>query len=159
MQALQKISLGSAAQRIAGRGMGEHHDVWLDHREECRAFANVLDLASVALFLSVMGSGRPTATIREKCTDTPAGAMMIISGSTVGFPGGIRKPKARHPSWSSSLRRSRMTHPYDLRISALGTRPQVDELIDGVQRPATIRVRAQGTTTGGNAIPKVGPLP
>jgi hypothetical protein len=143
LQALQKISLGSAAQRIAGRGMGEHHDVWLDHREECRAFVNVLDLASITLFLSVMRSGRPPATIREKCTDTPGGAMAIISGSTVGFPGGIRKPRrARHPFMVVLL--AAAAYDTSLRSSDIRPRipPQDDELIDGVSRPATIRVRA-----------------
>ena len=30
--------------------------------------------------------------MRWKCTDTPSGANAIISGSTVGFPGGSRNP-------------------------------------------------------------------
>src|SRR5271166_3244937 len=34
----------------------------------------------------------PRAVMRWKCTDTPSGANAIISGSTVGFPGGSRKP-------------------------------------------------------------------
>src|SRR6202048_681832 len=34
----------------------------------------------------------PRAVMRWKCTDTPSGAKAIISGSTVGFPGGSRKP-------------------------------------------------------------------
>jgi hypothetical protein len=32
------------------------------------------------------------ATMRVKCTVTPGGASRIISGSTVGLPGGTRKP-------------------------------------------------------------------
>src|SRR5438105_10777580 len=36
--------------------------------------------------------GAPYAAMRWKCTDTPSGANAIISGSTVGFPGGSRKP-------------------------------------------------------------------
>src|SRR5258706_13712415 len=34
----------------------------------------------------------PCATMRVKCTDTRAGARAIISTSTVGLPGGTRKP-------------------------------------------------------------------
>src|SRR5437660_2841496 len=34
----------------------------------------------------------PCATMRVKCTDTRAGASAIISTSTVGLPGGTRKP-------------------------------------------------------------------
>src|SRR5690348_2907371 len=34
----------------------------------------------------------PCAVMRWKCTDTPSGATAIISGSTVGFPGGSRNP-------------------------------------------------------------------
>src|SRR6202035_2713364 len=34
----------------------------------------------------------PRAVMRWKCTDTPSGANAIISGSTVGFPGGSRNP-------------------------------------------------------------------
>src|SRR5665213_1012185 len=40
----------------------------------------------------------PGATIREKCTETPSGAISAISHSIVGLPGGMRKPiRARHP--------------------------------------------------------------
>src|SRR3954469_9458397 len=36
--------------------------------------------------------------MRWKCTDTPVGASAIISGSTVGLPGGTMNPsRARHP--------------------------------------------------------------
>jgi hypothetical protein len=42
--------------------------------------------------------GVPLATIRWKCNDTPAGASAVISGSTVGLPGGTRNPsRARQP--------------------------------------------------------------
>src|SRR5579872_4603571 len=42
--------------------------------------------------------GMPRATMRWKCTDTPSGASAIISVSTVGLPGGTRKPsRARQP--------------------------------------------------------------
>src|SRR5438309_8546778 len=34
----------------------------------------------------------PCATMRVKCTDTSGGARAIISTSTVGLPGGTRKP-------------------------------------------------------------------
>src|SRR5262249_42952923 len=37
-------------------------------------------------------------TMRWKCTETPSGAIAIISVSTVGFPGGTKKPsRARQP--------------------------------------------------------------
>src|SRR5438477_5971236 len=60
--------------------------------------------------------------MRWKCTDTPSGANAIISGSTVGFPGGSRNPsralqpiillhsvrapttKGRHPRESGGLK-------------------------------------------------------
>src|ERR1043166_5964719 len=46
----------------------------------------------------------PCATRREKCTLTPAGASAIISGSTVGFPGGTKNPsRARHPVMGDSF--------------------------------------------------------
>ena len=42
--------------------------------------------------------GVPRATMRWKCSETPSGAIAIISASTVGFPGGTRKPSlARQP--------------------------------------------------------------
>src|SRR5215472_4549083 len=47
----------------------------------------------------------PRATIRAKCTDTPGGVIAIISGSTVGLPGGMRKPsRVRHPFITISIR-------------------------------------------------------
>src|SRR3954453_18566330 len=40
----------------------------------------------------------PPESMRWKCSDTPVGASAIISGSTVGLPGGTMKPsRARHP--------------------------------------------------------------
>ena len=42
--------------------------------------------------------GVPCATMRWKCSETPSGANAIISGSTVGFPGGTKNPSlARQP--------------------------------------------------------------
>ena len=60
LQALQERGLGAAAERIAGGGVGKHDDVGLHHGEERGAFVDVLDLAAVALLLSVMGSRRST---------------------------------------------------------------------------------------------------
>src|SRR4051812_21728260 len=40
----------------------------------------------------------PPESMRWKCSDTPSGASAIISGSTVGLPGGTMNPsRARHP--------------------------------------------------------------
>jgi hypothetical protein len=78
--------------------MRDHHHAGLYQREQASSFVNVLNLAAVALLLPMMVPVAPRATIREKCTDTPGGAIAVISGSTVGLPGGMRKPRrARHP--------------------------------------------------------------
>src|SRR5262245_14640179 len=52
-QTLHELGLATPAERIAGRGVGEHDDAGLDHGEQLRAFADVLDLRAVALLLSV----------------------------------------------------------------------------------------------------------
>src|SRR5205823_5690931 len=50
----------------------------------------------------------PRATMRWKCSETPVGANSIISVSTVGLPGGTRKPSlARQPIIAGSLSCSR----------------------------------------------------
>src|SRR5438067_686992 len=64
----------------------------------------------------------PCATMREKCTVTPAGAIAIISGSTVGLPGGTRKP--------SRARRSVIAALQDLREHGKGFHVPQTALID-----------------------------
>src|SRR3954466_13402968 len=50
----------------------------------------------------------PRATMRWKCSETPSGASSIISVSTVGLPGGTRKPSlARQPIIACLLGRRR----------------------------------------------------
>jgi hypothetical protein len=52
----------------------------------------MFDHRPVALVLASGAPGLPQATIRWKCSDTPGGTIAIVSASTVGLPGGSRKP-------------------------------------------------------------------
>src|SRR5271169_4014281 len=59
--------------------------------------------------------GAPCAAMRWKCTDTPSGANAIISGSTVGFPGGSRNPSRALQPIISMLRSydAVLTQPFE----------------------------------------------
>src|SRR5271169_6086926 len=71
--------------------------------------------------------GVPRAIMRLKCKETPFGANIIISGSTVGLPGGTRKPsRALHPIIAASATGSTHAgnrHRLDLVHDAHFTRP------------------------------------
>jgi hypothetical protein len=58
----------------------------------------VVDHHLVALALARERAADAAATMRWKCSETPGGANWVISVSTVGLPGGSRKPSlARQP--------------------------------------------------------------
>jgi hypothetical protein len=78
----------------------------LDHRQQLDAAVDIVDHHLVAFALAVERAPVPRAVIRWKCSETPSGAMAIISVSTVGFPGGTRNPSlALQPiiAWCSCL--------------------------------------------------------
>lgn len=99
------LSFVLAAKRIAGRGMGHDDDLGRDHRQKTRGIVQAGDLVRLRSSWPVWVPAGPLADRRVKCTETPGGASCVISGSTVGLPGGTRNPiRARHPIIACDLR-------------------------------------------------------
>ena len=91
-------------------------------RQQASGLVQAGDLAAVAFLTGPVGSGRGRlADRRLKWTETPAGASSVISGSTVGLPGGTRNPiRALQPVIVRRLRWFGMV------ASVVGCGPQVD---------------------------------
>src|SRR5262249_45565487 len=60
LQAPQQRGLGHVSKCVAGGRMAEDDDVRLHHCEQLGTLVDMLDLAPVALLLSVMAAGGPT---------------------------------------------------------------------------------------------------
>jgi hypothetical protein len=85
--------------------MRQDDDLRLYQGEQRCAPVNMLQVAAMPLLLPLWRARRTAGNEARKMHDTPCGANCIISGSTVGFPGGTKKPsRARHPIIPGSSR-------------------------------------------------------
>ena len=94
----EQIRFAAAAQVIARRRMRDDDNSGLTIASSSIPLSIFSTIERLRSLCPSSEPGVPCATIRWKCSETPSGAIAIISASTVGFPGGTKKPNlARQP--------------------------------------------------------------